>query len=373
MNTATAERTDTIAEQAVNQGAVATLNPPRLPYHDALQSRFGIDKGGWKVLCEATFPAAKTFDAIVLALTYCKARNLDVFKRPVHIVPMWNSALGKTVETVWPGIAELRTTAFRTKQYVGCDEAEFGPLITFTFKGKVEKWVNRQKVVVDEAIEVIYPEWCRLTIYRELGGRVCKFVGPKVKWIESYASIGRSIIPNEMWQERPEGQLEKCAEAAALRRAFPEELGNDLTAEEMHGRTFVDAPAAVSTATVGSTGGPPDPDKQTIDGVVTVGDRVHAPQPQRDQSQNGIYTVTAGPPDPDAGEPTNEDTVIDSAQWLKDLDGALSGCEEFADLWRKQEKMMKPMRGNLEPGAWAAAEALVKKHVERLGATATAE
>ena len=36
-----------------------------------------------------------------------------------------------------------------------------------------------------------------------------------------------------MWKQRPYGQLEKCAEAAALRKAFPEELGNEYAAEEM--------------------------------------------------------------------------------------------------------------------------------------------
>ncbi len=31
--------------------------------------------------------------------------------------------------------------------------------------------------------------------------------------------------PNKMWKQRPYGQIGKCAEAAALRRAFPEEIG----------------------------------------------------------------------------------------------------------------------------------------------------
>lgn len=363
MNTATANRTEQpTAELPQSRGEVAILQPPRLPYHDAIKGRFGIDRGGWKVLCEAIFPAAKTFDSIVLALTYCQARNLDVFKRPVHIVPMWSSAARDYVETIWPGIAELRTTAFRTKQYVGCDEAEFGPAITFTFTGKIEKWVNRQRTIVDDSVEVTYPEWCRITIYRELGGRVCKFVGPKVKWIESYASIGRSIIPNEMWQERPEGQLEKCAEAASLRRAFPEELGNELTAEEMHGRTFVDAPASVSTATTGSNGGPPDPDKE----------------PNESRPPPTPPAAPAGPPNPDEGDDIpgfldRRSEKLDEAQWLKDLDGALGGCEEFGELWQKQESVMKPMRSKLAPGTWTEAEVLVRRHIERLGAAATQE
>ena len=49
-----------------------------------------------------------------------------------------------------------------------------------------------------------------------------------------------------MWANRPVGQLEKCAEAGALRRAFPEEIGNALTAEEMDGQRTLDGAAHVS-------------------------------------------------------------------------------------------------------------------------------
>jgi RecT family protein len=111
------------------------LKPPRLPYHEAVEERFGIDRAGWKALVEAIYPNAETADAIVMALSYCRARNLDPFKRPVHIVPMWSSVAGKMIETVWPGISELRTTAFRTGQYAGMPAPDFGPTIERTFKG----------------------------------------------------------------------------------------------------------------------------------------------------------------------------------------------------------------------------------------------
>jgi phage recombination protein Bet len=262
MNTQTADRTDTgDIEIAENKGAVAIFAPPRLPFHDAIKQRFGIDRGAWKVLTEAIFPAAKTPDAIVMALSYCKARSLDIMKRPVHIVPMWSSAAGNMVETVWPGISELRTTAFRTGNYAGCDEAEFGPITEYTFKGRVKEWVKGKDEWNDKVVKVDVPEWCRITMYRALMGQRCKFVGPKVKWLEAYATIGfKSDLPNDMWQTRSEGQLEKCAEAAALRRAFPEEIGNELTAEEMQGRVIDHDARVVSTATTGTDDGPPDPD-----------------------------------------------------------------------------------------------------------------
>ena len=98
--TPTAEATGA-ATPAMNKAQLVALKPPRLPYHEAVEHRFGIDRAGWKALVEAIYPNAETADAVVMALSYCRARNLDPFKRPVHIVPMWSSVAGKMIETVW--------------------------------------------------------------------------------------------------------------------------------------------------------------------------------------------------------------------------------------------------------------------------------
>lgn len=219
-----------------------SFNDLRLPYIDAFADGFGIDNIRWKVLIDAVFPAAKTVDSIAMALSYCKERNLDVFKRPVHIVPMWSSEKKGYVETVWPGISELRTTAARTGAYAGCNAAEFGPTVKREFRGIAEVWENRQKVEREISVTVEFPEWCQLTVHRVIKGQSASFVSPKVYWTESYARRGKADVPNDMWCKRPFGQLEKCAEAAALRRAFPEEIGNEYTAEEMEGQTLFAAP-----------------------------------------------------------------------------------------------------------------------------------
>jgi hypothetical protein len=80
---------------------------------------------------------------------------------------------------------------------------------------------------------VTFPEWCQITVYRLLEGQRIAFPGPRVYWLETYATaFAKSDLPNEMWKDRSRGQLEKCAEAAALRKAFPEELGADYTIDE---------------------------------------------------------------------------------------------------------------------------------------------
>lgn len=216
-----------------NRNAVA-LRPSRLPMPDVLAGEYGLTSESWRVLVDQVFPMAKTPEAVALALSYCKNRGLDPFKRPVHIVPMYSAAAGGMIETVWPGISEIRTTATRTGAYAGIDEIEFGPDTTRTFKGKTGGY--KGEAAKEYEVEVTFPSYAKATVYRFVKGNRVPFVA-KVFWMESYAVAGKGgDAPNEMWRKRPHGQIAKCAEAAALRQAFPEEVGNELSAEEMYGQ-----------------------------------------------------------------------------------------------------------------------------------------
>lgn len=220
----------------IAQARTESFVPARLPYRAAIGEKFGIDQFQWKVLVESIFPGAQAIDSVVLAVLYCRVRRMDVMKRCVHIVPIWNKELGKLVDTVWPGIAELRTTAFRTNCYAGRSATEFGPDLT-------------QKI---GTVSVTFPEWAQVTVRRILpNGSIVDFAGPRVYWLETYAQAKRNdITPNSMWLKRVRGQIEKCAEAAALRAAFPEEVGNEVSAEEAEGFAFEGVPAGKSVPAI---------------------------------------------------------------------------------------------------------------------------
>lgn len=221
--------------------AVQVWENTRLPWHPIIEERFGdigITRNEWKTLCDVIFPGAKEFDSILMALSYCKSRNLDVMKRMVHIVPIWSTAQKRLVDTIWPAIAELRTTAMRTKDYAGTDRMEFGPMIEQEFTGQVDEWNNKQKTTVTKTVTVKFPEFAQITVYRMVQGARVAFCPPPVYWMETYGMQGKTEIPNSMWTRRARGQLAKCCEAAALRFTFPEELGNDYAAEEMEGQQF---------------------------------------------------------------------------------------------------------------------------------------
>lgn len=213
--------------------AIVQIQPSRLPIAPAIAKEFELQPTEWRVLVDQIFPAAQSVESVMMALAYCRKRNLDIFKKPVHIVPMWSTAKKQMVETVWPGIAEIRTTAARTGEYAGIDAVEFGPMVERTFEGTTGKGQYEQTI----RKTVRFPEWASVVVYRMVAGERCAYHA-KVYWEETYATVGKSDVPNDMWAKRPRGQLDKCVEAAALRKAFPEELGNTYAAEEMEGRTI---------------------------------------------------------------------------------------------------------------------------------------
>ena len=184
-------------------------------------------------LKSSLYPGAS--DASVdLVLSYCKAAGLDPMQKPVHIVPMWDGKAREMRDVVMPGIGLYRTNAARTGQFAGMSEPVFGPMVT-------EQVGNR---------EVTFPEWCKVTAYRQLpSGHVAEFTAVEY-WIENYAIKGgkdQDQSPNAMWSKRVRGQLAKCAQAQALRMAFPEATGAGPTAEEMEGKTIIEGEATQVT------------------------------------------------------------------------------------------------------------------------------
>lgn len=182
-------------------------------------------------LKSSLYPGAS--DASVdLVLSYCSAAGLDPMQKPVHIVPMWDSKAKQMRDVVMPGIGLYRTNAARTGQFAGMGEPVFGPMVTEMLGTK----------------ECTFPEWCRVTAYRQLpSGHVAEFTAVEY-WIENYAIKGgqqQDQSPNAMWSKRVRGQLAKCAQAQALRMAFPEATGAGPTAEEMEGKAIIDGEATV--------------------------------------------------------------------------------------------------------------------------------
>lgn len=192
----------------------------------------GIDEPTWNALCNTIYPGANP-DSVVMAIDYCKARGFDVMLKPVHLVPMQVTD-ARTKEKVWrdvpmPGIGMYRIQADRSGNYAGADEPEFGPDVTEEFPDPFNQ---------NAKIKVTYPQWCKYTVYKYVNGNRVAFTALE-RWKENYATqSARTECPNSMWRKRSYGQLAKCTEAQALRKAWPE-IGSEPTAEEMEGKEIV--------------------------------------------------------------------------------------------------------------------------------------
>lgn len=175
-----------------------------------------------QVLQSSLYPGAEPA-SIKMVLGYCKAAGLDPMRKPVHIVPMWDSKARKMRDVTMPGIGLYRTDAARTGEHVGTDEPVFGPMVEYDLSGT----------------KVTVPEWCKVTVYRLKNGLKCAYTATEY-WIENYATASKdTTAPNTMWRKRGRGQLAKCTEAQALRKGFPE-VGNQPTADEMDGKVLND-------------------------------------------------------------------------------------------------------------------------------------
>jgi phage recombination protein Bet len=203
----------------------------------------GLDVAQWNTLCNSLFPGAKA-DSVLMAIDYCKARGLDVMKKPCHIVPISVKDGDRWVyrDVVMPGIYEYRITAHRTKQYLGHTKPEYGDEVDY--------------------LGVLAPEWCEMTIrrYHEPTGQVIEY--PQRVYFREVAATKKKdneLSVNERWSKAPIQMLTKCTEAAGLREAFPDELGGTQTDDEMHGRSIEAeiVTATVVNATPAGTSSPP--------------------------------------------------------------------------------------------------------------------
>jgi len=174
------------------------------------------------VLQSSLYPGA-SINSIKMVLSYCQAAELDPMQKPVHIVPMWDSSAQQLRDVIMPGIGLYRIQAARSGEYGGISEPVFGPEVSSSIGGA----------------EITYPAWCKITVCRLVSGHKMEFSATE-RWLENYAVRGgkqKSIAPNAMWSRRPFAQLAKCAEAQALRKAFPE-FGSAPTAEEMEDKVI---------------------------------------------------------------------------------------------------------------------------------------
>lgn len=206
-NTSAPSLPATIAPPPAPKTEIITLEAAQQSFCELIEKS---DKKTFDLVRRQYFSEVADLATVVHVATICRDKQLDIFSKPFHVVTIKNK------DYIWASIGYYRIVAHRTGEYVGLSEPTYGPEKEFKFKTKT----------------VTAPEWCQITALRMVLGEARAFT-KRVYYREQVVLFNGD--PNDMWDRRFMGQMDKGAESASLRAAFPE-VGQLPTIEEMEGR-----------------------------------------------------------------------------------------------------------------------------------------
>lgn len=150
-----------------------------------------------------SFAPRATADEWQLFLYTCEAYGLSPLKKQIYMVTRWDNATNSNKTMPQISIDGLRLLAQRTGDYQG----QVGPFWCGDDGQWVDVWLKREM-----------PRAARVGVWRK------DFREPLFKVVLFDAVVGtkKGGEPNHFWQKMGPHMLSKCAEAAALRAAFPE-------------------------------------------------------------------------------------------------------------------------------------------------------
>src|SRR5712691_5973712 len=146
-------------------------------------------------LLKRTIAKGCTDDEFALFLQVCQRTGLDPFARQIYAIKRWQDGENRMVTQT--SIDGYRLIADRTGRYAGSSEVSY------------------------DTIDAEHPGWATVTVYKLVGEHAREFTAA-ARWQE-YAQVFKGAL-GTMWKKMPYLMLGKCAEALALRKAFPQEL-----------------------------------------------------------------------------------------------------------------------------------------------------
>lgn len=180
--------------------SLTTYEAPSSP----VEIRFSDDQ--MKVIT-STIAKGATPEELQLFVSTCTRTGLDPFLKQIYAVKRWDSREKREVMAIQVGIDGLRLIADRTGKYGGQDPIEWldeNGVWSEVWTGSGDHPVAARTAVYRKDWSHKAPAVCRWDSYAQTHGADAK------------------LMPN--WAKMPDVMLGKCAEALALRRAFPAEM-----------------------------------------------------------------------------------------------------------------------------------------------------
>lgn len=146
----------------------------------------------------------------------CQRTKLDPFTRQIYLIGRYDNQAKRKVFRSQTGIDGYRVIAHRVVREQRADLAYDDTL-----------WCGPDGVWRDVWLFEKPPAAAKVTVRKN--GKPF----PGIATLAEYAARYPDGNPYPMWRRMPANQLAKCAEALALRKAFPQDLAGIYTAEEM--------------------------------------------------------------------------------------------------------------------------------------------